>query len=354
MYYYSIRIMKKTLTLALAFFCTLNFLIAQTNQISAIPDPASTNDFYDDAPQSDLPLQTITIEGEIETSLTIDFNALPLRQVIVKETDWNGESGKFIGAYQYEGYSLYDILNLAFLKKANANEFPPIIDLYVEVENAIGDRVVFSWGEVYYPINRHQILIASKVRRIVPSKTKDLWPLPEKSKLVVSTDLYTERNIESPTRITIKSARVNYKIDRNTAEMFPETFTLTNFENPTTIGKNQIPQNNIEYNTVFYGRGMGIHSTTPFAGIMLKDFLKNQIKLNPDVLKKGMLITAGLDGYRGVFTVSEVFNRNDQAELLLVKQNEKGVGAFQLFPAMDFFSDRAIKVLSDIRFIMED
>jgi len=31
--------------------------------------------------------------------------------------------------------------------------------------------------------------------RIVPSKTKELWQLPETSKLVVANDLLTERNI---------------------------------------------------------------------------------------------------------------------------------------------------------------
>lgn len=342
--------MKKPLTLALAFFCTLNFLAAQTNQTSTIPDPATTNDFYDDAHQFELPVGIITIEGEIEKQLKIDINSLPLRQVIVKETEWNGKSGKFIGAYQYEGYSLYNILNMAVLKKANAQEFPPIIDLYVEVENASGEKVVFSWGEIYYPINRHQILIASKVRRIVPSKTKDLWPLPQKSRLIVASDLYTERNIESPSKITVRSASVDYKIDRNTAEMFSEKFTLTNFLKDESYSQTQIPQNTTEYHTVFYGRGMGIHSTTPFTGILIKDLLKDKLALNRDVLQKGMIITAGKDGYRAVFTVSEIFNRNDQAELLLVKQNEKGTGAFQLFPAMDFFSDRAIKVLSDIQY----
>ena len=40
---------------------------------------------------------------------------------------------------------------------------------------------------------------------IVPVKSKDQWPLPESSKVIVFSDLYTERNISNPVRITVKS-----------------------------------------------------------------------------------------------------------------------------------------------------
>ncbi len=90
-------------------------------------------------------------------------------------------SNAFIGAYRYDGYSLFDILNDRILKKKNKEEFSPIIDLYVEIENAKGEKVVLSWGEIYYPNFLHNSIIATDVMRIVPSKTKELWPLPSES-----------------------------------------------------------------------------------------------------------------------------------------------------------------------------
>jgi len=44
-----------------------------------------------------------------------------------------------------------------------------------------------------------------------------------------------------------------------------------------------------------------------------------------------------------------LLNRNDQQEFLLVKykENEDG-GLFRLFAAFDFFSDRAVKSVSEI------
>jgi hypothetical protein len=42
-------------------------------------------------------------------------------------------------------------------------------------------------------------------------------------------------------------------------------------------------------------------------------------------------------------------NRNDQAEVLLVPcKEEKDGGQFRIFPSCDFFSDRAVKAVSEI------
>ena len=75
----------------------------------------------------------------------MDFSKLPIRSVIVKETSLNPDgTNNFVGAYRYDGYSLFDILNTVKLQKKNAEEFPPIIDLYVEISNDKGEKVILS------------------------------------------------------------------------------------------------------------------------------------------------------------------------------------------------------------------
>ena len=103
------------------------------------------------------------------------------------------------------------------------------------------------------------------------------------------------------------------------------------------------------FNTIFYGRGRGIHSTTPFSGILLKDLLLKYYPFNRENLQSGILCLAGIDGYRCAFSYSEIFNRNDQQEFLLIttKPEEDG-GLYRVFAACDFFSDRAVKSLSEI------
>jgi len=334
--------MKKTV------FCltTLSFLLFQTVK-------AQTNDFYDDAPQTDLVMSELTLEGEIENPGTVDFSALPLRQIVVKETSFDGKGGSFIGSYQYEGYSLYDILDHVVLKKKNEAEFAPIIDLFVVVENASGEKIVLSWGELYYPIHRHEIIIASKVRRIVPSKTKELWPLPVVSKLVAASDLYTERNISSPVKITIRSSTLKYKVDRNIPDMYAGELKFTDHDQLLkSISDGGLEGTQVSYGSVFYGRGTGIHGTTPFSGVMLKDYSADIYKMTVENLKTGLFVVSAPDGYRAVFTYSEIFNRNDQAEVLIVPMSGvKKQGAFLLYPAVDFFSDRSIRCLNEIKFV---
>ena len=332
----------------------INLMIAMAAMNTNLKSQSNTNDFYDDAETHDLKgSRAIELAGEIGNPGTLDITKFPLRSLIIKEAVMSGDTNKFVGAYRYDGYSIYDILNHVQLQKKNEAEFPPIIDLYVKVENADGESVIFSWGELYYPVHRHEIIIATKVARIVPSKTKDLWPLPEDIKVVAGHDLVTDRNISNPVKITVMSADVSYEIRRELSPLFSPSIKV--FDGEKLVDEIIALPGNAgvhTYESVFYGRGRGIHSTSPFTGAMLKDVLKPYFQMGQESLQEGYFIVAAADGYRGVFTFSELFNRNDQAEVLLIEdpENTDG-GVFRLFPACDFFSDRAIKAVSEIRFI---
>lgn len=310
-----------------------------------------TNNFYDNTETYQLPVKELTVEGEIANPGKVDFSVLRKHSVIVKETllDSAGKD-RFVGAYRYDGYSLFDILEKRSLQKVNAEEFKPIIDMYMEIENGKGEKVVFSWGEIFYPNDLHRILIADGVSRIVPSKTKDLWELPSESKIVAGNDLITERNMFSPVKITVRSFPKSFKVVNGLSPMFSGQIRL--FDQGTSIGVlagNTSKFDKITYNTVFYGRGKGIHSTEPFIGSMLKDVFALTYPGSHKNLQKGIMCISAEDGYRSAFSWSEIFNRNDQQEFLLVKTKpgEDG-GLFRIFPSSDFFSDRAIKSVSEI------
>ena len=350
----------KQLFLIFFIFLSLNSYSQVTKQktdkgkiplIQSIDTSDMTNNFYDNVETYTLPVKDLTVEGEIANPGKVDFSNLPLHSVIVKETLLDSAGGdRFVGAYRYDGYSLFDILDKRILKKANVNEFRPIIDLYVEIENVRGEKVVFSWGELFYPNNLHKILIANGVSRIVPSKTKELWPLPVESKIIAASDLVTERNISSPVKITVKSYSHSFVVKQGMSPMFASGIDM--FSASGKVGRiESLPANinNNTFNTIFYGRGKGIHSTTPFTGVLLKDILLKYYPVSRDNLKSGIICIAGIDGYRSVVTYSELFNRNDQQEFMLIKtlDNEDG-GLFRIFAAADFFSDRAIKSVNEI------
>lgn len=312
-----------------------------------------TQDFFDNAATYSLEMEALVLEGEIENPGPVDFKALSKRSVIVKEALLQPDgSNRFVGAYRYDGYSLYDILNTVKLKKKNAKAFPPIIDLYIEIETKTGEKIIVSWGELYYPNTAHRILIASDVARIVPSKTKELWPLPVQSKLVFANDLLTERNVSSPVKIKVCSYAREYAVDEKHEKMYsPGIQVFVKEKEVLNIKESGSRFTHYLYNSIFYGRGRGIHSTTPFNGIQFKDALSGLVKIDAEQLKHGYIGVAAEDGYRVVYTISELFNRNDQQEILLIESpGDKDGGVFKLFPACDFFSDRAVKAMKTIHF----
>jgi hypothetical protein len=325
---------------------------AAINLSQSKPDTSDlTNNFYDNAEDHLLRQVNLTVGGEVSNPGQINFQGLALHSVIVKETVLAETGDKFVGAYRYDGYSLLDILNQYQISKANQSEFPPIIDLYVEVENANGEKVNISWGEIYYPNHLHEIIISTKVMRIVPSKTKDLWPLPVESKLICASDLVTERNISSPSKIGVKSYPKSFVTVKGMSPVFsPDLKIYSNDELLATLKEIPSGLQKETYHTIFYGRGRGIHSTTPFEGFMLKEILRVYMpSVSRQLMQTGMILVAAKDGYRGVFSYSEVMNRNDQSELLIVfAPEESDGGVFRLFPAGDFFSDRAIKAVESI------
>jgi beta-aspartyl-peptidase (threonine type) len=333
----------------------LTMLVSALVILMTLPATGQTNDFYDDAPTMQLKgNKKILVTGEIAGDVTVDLSRLPKHSITLKETTLDEGRVGFTGAYRYDGYSIYDILDKVVLKKKNEAEFPPIIDLYVEITNDRGEAAVFSWGEIYYPVNRHRLLIATSVARIVPSKAKDLWPLPTETRIVAGNDLVTSRNISNPVKITVKSLDSQYEINKGMSPMFSETMRLcVNGKQRAILSELPEGMDSETYHTVFYGRGMGIHGTTPFTGSMLHELLKDYYRMNPVSLQKGMVVIAGLDGYRAAFTLSEIVNRNDQQEILVIdRDNYEGAGRFSIFPACDFFSDRAIKAVMEIDLLL--
>jgi len=323
-------------------------------QTGGIDSADRNNNFYDNVESYPLSGGEILVEGEIENPGMVDLASLPRHSVITKEALLNEDgSNSFVGAYRYDGCSLFDILADRILDKKNKEEFPPIIDLYVEIENDRGEKAVLSWGEIYYPTVLHQIIIATDVMRIVPTKSKDLWPLPTERKLVMVNDLLSERNISNPIKITVRSCDRSFPINRHLDPLWaPEVSFSDSASAWLTLGSKSSGMTEQTVHTIFYGRGRGIHSTQPFSGYPLQEFLQKHLKESPETLREGLVLISSADGYRSIFSLSEIINRNDQANVLLVPvaPGEDG-GLFRIFPSGDFFSDRAVKAVNNVIFL---
>jgi len=310
---------------------------------------AQTNDFYDDGKSYRLegPFN-IGIEGEVESGGAVDIRSLRERRVLVKETLMDGKGNRFVGAYAYSGYSVYDILDRVRIEKNIADDFDNVVDLMVRVENEVGDHVVLSWGEIYYPVRPHGIIIATKVTPITPTKTKEAWPIPGKKRLIVSSDLITERNLEAPVKLTILSASGPFRSQENDKLFSPEIRISRQGGLSTTWSGESGDCKDLEYPVVFYGRGRGIHTVSLFRGPLLKDVLSSFFPTERESLRRGIFVISAPDAYRCVFSYSEIMNRTDQSEVLLIDEGEREGGRWRILSSADFFSDRAVKAVSGI------
>ena len=331
------------------------FLFATVLLALAVSCPAQeNNDFYDNTPLKNL-AGTLSVEvlGEVAEPGPVDLSSLPRRSLIVREARTGKEGLEFVGSYRYDGYSLFDILKEKAVAKKNQAELSSVIDLLVAVENARGDKVILSWGEIYYPTALHRVLIADRVAPIIPTKTLENWPLPGAMRLVCGNDLISERVLENPTRITVFSAPVSVPGEKGKKPLYaPEIRVIGPDGKAVRLAKSATAAERRVFPAVFYGRGKGFHGIQRFTGLMLGEALKEHVALNPETLRRGYLVAASVDGYRVALSFSELFNRNDQCEFLLVDRG-KGAdgGRFSIFPAPDFFSDRAVKAVSAIHIL---
>lgn len=188
----------------------------------------------------------------------------------------------------------------------------------------------------------------------MPSLTKDLWPLPAESKLVAGSDLITVRNISNPTRITVKSQDVKYSLDQGGQSEFSDKMRLC-LNGVIKEELTRLPEqsDSSEFPAILYGRGKGFLGAKPFTGGLLSAVLAGIYPSSAEALREGLAVIVAADGYRAVFSLAEIVNRNDHQEILLTdRKNDDGTGRFAIFPACDFFSDRGVKGIMEINLLI--
>lgn len=316
---------------------------------------SGSNNYFNREAYTTLPgPKKLLIDGEVEEETEIKLSRFPLRTVTVKEAVYcpEGDSIAFKGAFRYDGYALCDILSTLKVDKASKEDFWPPVDIYIEVRNDRGDMAVFSWGELFYSANPYGIVIAKRVTRVIPGKTGELWDLPDQTQLVVESDLISERNIKSPSRITIRSLKGNYIVDRDPAVLENDPCRLKVMSSPEdtlaviTDLKDDLPV--LSHTTLFYGNSTGYKRVREFRGQQLSGVLAPWFPANDyPAIRSAMMSVAGVDGYRAAFSLAELINRNDHRDPLLVKEDN----SFILYAAGDAFADRCIKALGEIRLV---
>lgn len=318
---------------------------------------ANGNSLFHQTKEVSLKTRTLTVDGEVKTPGEINFDNHYKREVFIKESLYDADNGiNFIGAYRYRGYSLFDLLHPFNHQKKTAEVFRPAIDLYVVIENAGGESVSFSWSEIFHTNNPHQIIIATEAAPIVPYRKEVNYETGDTWKVVAANDLFAFRVLVDPVKITVHSFdKKEYAINRDLEPMYSrEIQVLHNDKEILTIQEVEDEGAYTRYYSSFYGMGMGYHEAKYFQGPLLSKLLEGSIDFfDPEMNRHALVCFAGLDGYRAIYSYSELFNRTDQVTpILAVPENPKDGGFYRIFHPAEFYADRSVKSLAEIYFFM--
>jgi hypothetical protein len=322
-------------------FCILAFF-------SALAFGQDHNSLFENPESKTYAIKSIMVQGEVQTPGPVDLNSLPLRSGAIKELAFENGKQVFKGAFFVTGYSLYDILDGKKFKKAPDNKFSPPVDLYAIVENDKGEKAVFSWGEIYYR-DSFDILIAKSVSAINPARSNTKWVLPEEPRLMCGGDLLNVRFLSNPTKITVKSYRGNFASEKPKDVYSPE-FKIETSAGSVTIGEISPSVEKRTLSNVSYGHGMGYKGVLNLTGFRLKDLIES--KINPGDMRDTIAVASAKDGYRVVLSASEILNRNDNQDFILVdRKGSAEEGRYLLFEPGDFFADRDVRAVEKIELV---
>jgi hypothetical protein len=325
---------------------------------ASLPFDPDGNSLYHMTDETTMAPGTLEVAGEVVEPGKVNLKKFYKREVVLREARLlSGGEYEFVGAYRYIGYSLFDLLHPFNHQKKNKEEFRPAIDLYVIIENDKGETVSLSWGEIFFTANPHQILIATESAPIKPYRVDVDYPVEKQWKLVVGTDLFASRQLINPVKITVKSfEKKNYLINRDFDPLYsPEM--LISLADTLTFAVNEytVELNDLEYRTIFYGMGMGHHPNPVFKGRSLNDVVSKHFDLlDHELFRNGLVCFAGIDGYRAIYSFSELFNRVDQTSpMLVVTEGGRDGGRYRIFHPIDFYADRSVKSLAEMYIFTE-
>jgi hypothetical protein len=316
--------------------------------LSALAFGQDRNSLFENAESKSYAVKSIMVQGEVQNPGPVSLDSLPLRSSAIKEMGMENGKQVFKGAFFVTGYSLYDILDGKKFKKDPENKFSPPVDMYVIVENEKGEKAVFSWGEIYYR-NSFDILIAKSIWAINPARVKTKWALPEEPRLMCGSDLLNIRFLSNPTKITVKSFHGNLPSEKP-KDIYSAEFKIVTGTGSVAIGEIGSSAEIRTLSNISYGHGMGFKDVLNLTGFRLKDLIKPRLSLGD--VRDTIAVVSAKDGYRVVLSASEILNRNDNQDFILVdRKGSADDGRYLLFEAGDFFADRDVRAVEKIELV---
>lgn len=303
----------------------------------------------------------------------------------------SGAAGRYRGTYEVEGVALRDLLEKAEVAKAADDGFDRLLDLAVVVTGRDGKRALFSWGEIYLAADPGAVLLVDRLRPFIPQHHDPVvgplfatrsWLGPDvRAKLDVSgcaschdggklgridvprgfclvpiRDRDGRRFVEDVVAIEVRQAGFPAPPGKDEqADLWVEapSLVLPGGKAVPLTGKalKGVARLDGEDDTV--GLGRGFRGRTRWGGVSLAALLRSTLPADVD---PGLLyvVVTGSDGYRSLFSGGEILLSRLPENVVLVdtvdgKPLWRKAGRLRSFARDDFFHDRSVAALAEIR-----
>jgi len=303
----------------------------------------------------------LLITGEVGQAVSLsakDLNRFECSEVRLNEVS---RDGRYHGAFTYRGPALRSLLEFAGIKKKNP-DFNKDLDLAIVVKDKKGQKIVLSWGEIFYR-NPSNVIIAFEACPIIPHHEKDKIPkkfhpwleqLERKvgfPKLVLASDFYSDRSLEGIASIEVVDLHPKVPQQKQKG-LFAPQFTVSGYgvKSMTFDALPAIDRTVTLFKEV--GDGQGYHGLKLFEGVSLVQLLE-EAGIQRD-LDSAIIISAP-DGYRTLLSYGELFmspaGKNIIIGDMMAGEKVKKRGRFFLVTSDDLSADRHVKSVQKIEVI---
>ena len=342
----------------------------------------------------DAPQAPPSIGGAVSKPTLLDAKAvkgLDRHKRMVKVAN---KEGNFICSLEVSGYALKDVLDRAVIKKAD-DGFDRPLDLIITAQGRDGGSALFSYGEVFLTSDEGPLL-ADSARMILPThhgplnagkndptimldiKKRDAISLtsceschhgpppeslhfPKGWLLVAANDGFPGRCVED--LFQIKVVQSGIKVEPPPRGSSKDMLV----DSPTIIGPDgkahtfaaddyqKLPKQTVT--DIGIGIGRGYRGVSVWEGAPLRDALRLLLQDGRIDPRDTYVLVTGGDGYRASFSGYEIFSNTADKCVLLIDRKDgkelgKGSGAFTAVQRTDFYVDRNVRMVKEIRLVV--
>lgn len=305
--------------------------------------------------------------------------------------------GNFIGSLEVRGYALRDVIDRFEVNKKD-DGFDRPLDMVVTAIGKSGEKVIFSFGEVFYTSDEGPLLVDA-ARMVLPSRHEPLKAgkkdptitlmdinrrntvnsvslngcnschesarvpkvyFPKGWLLIAAQDGFGGRYIEGLTEICVNQVGIETVDTRSSGgrDSMVESPAIvgTDGKNYTFSPDDYKKQPRISITDAGIGHGKGYRGTSTWEGVPLKGLIQHLIPSGVNPRNTYVLVTAA-DGYRSTFSGAEVFNNSNEKCVLLIDRKDgevlgRGSGLYTIVQSTDFFVDRNVRMVKEIRLVV--